>query len=44
MDIFLLIAAVLSMLATAAIIHLVCRHKKAESFNNRYYLPANKAN
>ena len=31
MDIFLFIAAVLSMLATAAIIHLVCRHTKLKA-------------
>ena len=31
MDIFVFIAAVLSMLATAAIIHLVCRHTKLKT-------------
>ena len=31
MDIFLFIAAVLSMLATAAIIHLVCTHTKLKA-------------
>ena len=31
MDIFLFIAAILSMLATAAIIHLVCKHTKLKA-------------
>ena len=31
MDIFLFIAAILSMLATATIIHLVCRHTKQKA-------------
>ena len=31
MDIFLFIAAILSMIATAAIIHLVCRHTKLKA-------------
>ena len=31
MDIFLFIAAVLSMLATAAVIHLVCKHTKMKA-------------
>ena len=31
MDIFLFIATILSMIATAAIIHLVCRHTKLKA-------------
>ena len=31
MDIFLFIAAILSMLATAAIVHLVCKHTKVKA-------------
>ena len=32
LDVFLFIAAILSMIATAAIIHLVCRHTKLKAF------------
>ena len=31
MDVFLFIAAILSMIATAAVIHLVCRHTKLKA-------------
>ena len=33
-DIFLFVAAIISMLAVIAIIHIVCRHVKIESFTN----------
>ena len=31
MDIFLFVAAILSMIATAAVVHLVCRHTKLKA-------------
>ena len=34
MDIFIFIAAILSILATVAIIHLVCRHTKLKALVN----------
>ena len=44
MDIFLFIAPILSMLAIAAIICIMCKHVKTESLGNRHCFSANKRN
>ena len=44
MDVFLFIAAILSMIATAAITHILMETCKTESLTNRHCISANKRN